>query len=100
MPSPNSRYALTPTTTWTAPDGTVIPYLKRRFVPLSESLPLRAEVTVAPDDRLDLIAARTLGDPVQWWRVADANEAMDPFDLTDVPGVRLRVPIPQFHAEP
>jgi len=54
-----------------------------------------AEVTVSQGDRLDLITARTLGDPEQYWRICDANEAMNPPDLTDEPGEVLRVPVPQ-----
>jgi nucleoid-associated protein YgaU len=43
-------------------------------------------------DRLDLIAARTLGDPLLFWRIADANLALDPFDLVE-PGRALTVPL-------
>jgi hypothetical protein len=51
------------------------------------------EVTVAQSDRLDLITYRTLGDPEAFWRVADANNAMNPTEL-EQPGVTLRIPIP------
>ncbi len=54
------------------------------------------EITVNDGDRLDLITAKTLGDPEQFWRVCDANNAMNPFDLTAEPGRTLRVPVPQF----
>ena len=33
---------------------------------------------VAADDRLDLVAHRHLGDPQAWWRICDANAALDP----------------------
>ena len=46
-------------------------------------------------DRLDLITARTLGDPEAFWRVCDANDALDPAELTSEAGRRLRVPLPQ-----
>jgi hypothetical protein len=59
-------------------------------------MPVLQEVTVTAADRLDLIAARTLGDPEQFWRVCDANNAMDPLDLTTTLGRVLRVPVPQF----
>jgi len=100
MPSPTSRYAQTATATWTAPDGTEVRYLKRRFVADAATMLLRQEVTVAPLDRPDVLAARALGDPLQWWRIADANTAVDPLALTDQPGTRLRVPVPQFPHEP
>ncbi len=67
------------------------------FFPRAETLPLLVEVTVAEGDRLDLIAARTLGDPEQFWRVCDANNAMNPADLM-APGRILRVPVPQVEA--
>ena len=58
-------------------------------------MPLLAEVAVGQGDRLDLITARTLGDPEQFWRVCDANDAMDPRELTAETGRALRVPVPQ-----
>jgi hypothetical protein len=70
-------------------------YKLRRFLPQGENLPLLAHIIVAEHDRLDLIAARTLGDPEQFWRVCDANNALNPFDLLTKPGSTLRVPIPQ-----
>ena len=90
-----SRYASLPTGVYFTPDGRTVTYVRRRFLPQGDTLPLLAEVTVTRGDRLDLITARTLGDPEQFWRVADANNAMDPADLTGEPGVILRVPIPQ-----
>lgn len=90
-----SRYYNIETVTLTLPDGRVVAYKRRRFLPQAESLPVLAEVTVAQGDRLDLIAARTLGDPQQYWRICDANEATNPPELTDEPGEVLRVPIPQ-----
>jgi hypothetical protein len=90
-----SRYYVLETVTHTATDGRVITYRRRRFLPQGEALPLLVEVTVAEGDRLDLIGARTIGDSEQFWRVADANNAMNPFDLTSQPGQTLRVPVPQ-----
>ena len=90
-----SRYYALETATFTSADGRVIAYKRRLFLPQGADLPLLVEVTVADGDRLDLITARTLGVPEQFWRVCDANDAMDPFELTAEPGRRLRVPIPQ-----
>ncbi len=95
MFDPTSRYANLPTATMTTADGRVVAYVRRRFAPAGESLPLLVEVTVIQGDRLDNITARTLGDPEQFWRVCDANNALNPPDLTDEPGRVLRVPIPQ-----
>jgi hypothetical protein len=95
MIEPTSRYARVPLARHTLPDGQEVAYLTRRFIPPASALPLLGEVSVTEGDRLDLIAARALGDPEQFWRIADANEAMDPFELTAVPGRLLRIPIPQ-----
>lgn len=95
MIEPSSRYAGLPLARHTLPDGREVAYVRRRFVPPASSLPLLAEVSVTEGDRLDLLAARTLGDPEQFWRIADANEAVDPFALVDVPGRVLRIPLPQ-----
>jgi hypothetical protein len=81
MFDPTSRYYRIPDATFVAPDGRSIVYKRRRLPPASASLTAQATVPVKPADRLDLIAARTFGDPLQFWRIADANDAMDPFDL-------------------
>jgi hypothetical protein len=95
MFQPTSRYYPLDTAQFTAADGRLLTYVRRRFPPPGETLPLLVEITVAQGDRLDLITARTLGDPEQFWRVADANNVLDPFDLTAEPGRTVRVPVPQ-----
>lgn len=90
-----SRYRLLGDRVHTAAGGREIKYTERRFLPRGETLPLLVEAVVAQSDRLDLIAARTLGRGELFWRIADANDAMDPFELTAEPGRRLRVPLPQ-----
>lgn len=76
--------------------GRHISYKRRRFLPQGMQMPLLTEVTVAVGDRLDLIAARTLNAPDNFWRICDANNAMNPFTLTDQVGNVLRVSPPQF----
>ncbi len=95
MFNPTSRYYSRQTATHTTADGRQITYIQRRFLPQGEAMPLLVEVTVTDGDRLDLITARTLGDPEQFWRVCGANNAMNPFDLTAEPGHVVWVPIPQ-----
>lgn len=90
-----SRYYSLDTAVYATADGRELPYVRRRFVPAGETLPLLAEVTVEQGDRLDLITARTLGVSEAFWRIADANNALDPAALTAEPGRRLRVPVPQ-----
>lgn len=95
MFQPTSRYYNIDTLRVTAADGRVIVYKRRRFLPQIETLSILAEVTVTQGDRLDVITARTLGDAEQFWRVCDANQSLDPFDLTSELGSTLRIPIPQ-----
>ena len=59
MLEPTSRYHSLETATFKAPDGRILPYKRRRFLPKGEELPLLVEVTVTAGDRLDMITART-----------------------------------------
>ena len=98
MFDPGSRYYDLETAVLTTADGRQLAYKKRRFLPSGRAMTLLAEVTVVEGDRLDTITARTLSDPEQFWRIADANDAMDPGDLTATPGKRLRIGQPQAPA--
>jgi hypothetical protein len=89
-----SRYHSIETATLATPDGRVIVYVRRRFLPRGQDMQLLAEVAVTEGDRLDLIAARTLGDAEQFWRICDANDAMRPDDLTAEPNRTLRIALP------
>ncbi len=46
--------------------------------------------TVIAKDRLDVIAAKTLGDDKYWWIIAMMNNLKDLFDVT--PGDIIRIP--------
>jgi len=70
-----SRYSAVENATLKTPGGRSIVYKKRRFLPHGENIPPLLEVTVFENDRLDTITARTLGDPEQFWRICDANNA-------------------------
>ena len=50
---------------------------------------------VTQGDRLDNITAKFLGDPEQFWRVCDANNAMRPDELTEIIGRTLRITLPE-----
>lgn len=97
--SPTSRYASTGTATWTAPDGSVHRYLRRRLIPQPEALATGGWDEVAPGDRLDTLAARTLGDPLAFWRLCDSAGVADPGAI-ETPGTRLRIPLPEGFAPP
>lgn len=90
-----SRYAATPVVVHTTPAGGEIVHLARRFVPAPESLAQIREHLVHAGDRLDNVAAQHLGDPTQFWQVADANGAFEPARLVEEPGRRLRITLPQ-----
>jgi hypothetical protein len=92
---PKSRYYNLETATYTTPEGKEVAYKRRRFLPRGEEMTMLVEVAVVDGDRLDLIAARALGDAEQFWRVCDANNAMNPAELTEEPGRALRVAVPQ-----
>jgi hypothetical protein len=89
-----SRYYSLETAVHTMQDGRIVAYKRRRFLPRGEDLDLLVEATVTEGDRLDLITGRTLGNPEFFWRICDANDAMNPFDLVAEVNRKLRVPLP------
>ena len=90
-----SRYYGIGTNTLTAADGTVVVYVKRRFLPSPDRFQLIQEHAVVQGERLDNIAAAFLGDPELFWRLADANGAMKPEELVQKVGRRLRITLPE-----
>jgi hypothetical protein len=83
------------------PDGVggrrTVRYLRRRRVIDPRDVRAVATHRVDAADRLDLVAARYLGDPLAAWQVSDANAALDPDELTE-PGTEgdlLVIPFPQ-----
>ena len=90
-----SRYFGIQTETIARPDGKAIIYLQRRFVPSPGQFQLLQLYTVVQGDRLDNIAAKYLGDPELFWRLADANAAMRPEELVETIGRKLRITLPQ-----
>lgn len=99
MIEPTSRYYLIEDAIYQAEDGRQITYKLRRFLPQGETLAVLSEVQVTSQDRLDLLSARALGNPEQFWQICDANNGMNPFDLTAETGRVLRVPVPQFQEQ-
>ena len=90
-----SRYYGIATVQTVTADGRTVVYLRRRFLPAAASSVTLVEHTVVEGDRLDNVTARYLGDPEQFWRLCDANNAMQPEELTSVIGRRLNIPLPQ-----
>lgn len=91
---PTSRYHDIEVAQLELPDGRTVSYLRRRVVPPPQQHALLREHVVRQGERLDQIAATYLGDPEQFWRVADANGAMAPEELTRDAGTRLRITLP------
>ena len=93
--APGSRYYGLQTAQLTQPDGRVVTYVRRRFLPAPEGFSLLQLHTLVAGDRLDNLAASYLGDPEQSWRLCDANGAMSPEALVENVGAQLRVTLPE-----
>jgi hypothetical protein len=93
----DSRYYGSSTLQYTASNGQTVTYLARRFVP-QPGAPNYATVarhTVKQGDRLDLLAANYLGDPLMFWLLCDANGAVRPDALVETPGTVVNIITPQ-----
>ncbi len=93
--APTSRYYGIETATFTLADGRIATYVRRRFLPRADAFTVLVEHTVREGERLDNIAASYLGDPEQFWRLCDANEAMQPEALVEQPGDKLNITLPE-----
>jgi hypothetical protein len=93
----DSRYYGSATLTYTTPSGESIAYLAPRIVPQpgTPNFATLARHFVRQGDRLDLIAAKYLGDPLVFWMVCDANGAIDPSEMVEAPGRVLAITAPQ-----
>jgi nucleoid-associated protein YgaU len=93
----DSRYYGSSTLTYITPGGQTISYLARRFVPQPgpPNFATVAQHRVHQGDRLDLIAAKYLGDPLMFWLICDANGATDPEQLVATPGSVINITTPQ-----
>ena len=92
---PTSRYCGIEVAVYQPAGSQPIKYLLRRFVPPPEIFAQVQEHIVRDGDRLDNLAAFYLGDPEQFWCIADANRAMRPGELTERLNTRLRITLPQ-----
>ncbi len=92
----DSRYYRFSTLTYTDPAGQQISYLARRIVPQPgpPNFATIATHTVHQGDRLDLIAAKYLGDPLMFWLICDANGAIEPEKLVETPGSTVNITTP------
>ena len=98
MFDPTSRYYALPTATHETAEGRQVTHVRRRFLPQGSRIPVAGEVRIQQGERLDQIASRHLGQGEQFWRLADANDAMDPDTLVEEPGDTVKIPIAQAQA--
>jgi hypothetical protein len=68
-----SRYAKTPQIQLTLADGRQVAAVQLRPVPATPGDP----TLVTSNDRLDVMAERSYGDPTRYWHITDANPALD-----------------------
>jgi hypothetical protein len=94
FPATSRYYGIEITTLKTAA-GLTVAYLRRRFLPSPERFAILQEHLVTEGERLDNIAAKYMGDPEAFWRIADANAAMRPEELTETIGRRIRITLPE-----
>ncbi len=69
-------------------------FKKRRFLPQGDEMTMLQEVRIEEGDRLDMLAARLLGDPEQFWYICDSNNTMHPLELTSNIGSQIRIARP------
>lgn len=91
---PESRYAGLPTRTIEGPDGRPFTYVSRRFAPPPEAFATQAYRIVAEGERLDQIAATTIGNPEGFWLHCDANGAIWAEEL-EAAGKEVRLTLPE-----
>lgn len=88
MIEPGSRYATTSTVEVELADGQRVRLLSLRGRVTTTG---HTQLVVAPGERLDHLAAEHYGDPTAFWRICDASDQLDPFDVL-VPGRPVRIP--------
>ena len=91
----NSRYYGIGTATLERRGQNIQVYLRRRFLPQASRFQTIQEHTVSQGERLDNISAQFLGDATLFWRLADANNAMRAEELTETPGRKIRITLPE-----
>jgi hypothetical protein len=93
-----SRYHALETATLELPDGRVVAYVRRRFLPPADRFTVIQEHVVRQGERLDQLAATYLGDPERFWQLCDANQVMWPPSLVEQPGGVVQITLPEGFA--
>jgi len=92
--SQDSRYRGVALATFTRADGSLAAYSRRRFIPPRREIAIAAVHLVRGGERPDLVAQTAYEQPLLYWRIADGNAVIDPFELTDTLGARIKLPVP------
>ncbi len=91
---PESRYYGVPLLTQPTPAGGQISYVSRRFIAPPQAFALLQRHRVMQGDRVDTVAGSILGNPLSYWQICDANLALEPADVTAVPGAFIVITLP------
>lgn len=92
--SDDSRYRGLPLLHHVDTLGREVVYVARRWVPPPEMFAAAGRYQVRDGDRIDNIAGAQLGNPLLYWRIADANRALAPAELTERIGRWLLITLP------
>lgn len=84
-----SRYQDTGEDSLTGPDGRELRYKLTRFIP---DTPAVSGHIVTGGERLDQLAFFYYRKAERFWRIADANQVMDPAELEATPGRKINIP--------
>ena len=84
-----SRYEKSPVYTVLDAQGRPVNIVKVRQLPLLEGAFTRR---VLQQDRVDLLAYEFYKRPDLFWHIADANEVVDPAELTEEIGKQIEIP--------
>lgn len=90
----DSRYYGLPVLAALDARGEPVQYVSRRFVPDPETLSIVQRYRVQQGDRIDVVAATLVGNPLSYWQICDANRAVDPDDVTARPGAFISITLP------
>jgi hypothetical protein len=91
--NPSSRYYGDAQQFYTLANGVQVAYLQRRIIPQAGVYTSLQSYAVSAGDRLDNLAYKFFGDPILFWMICDANSAVDPGELTAVPGFSIEIPL-------
>ncbi len=61
-------------------NGQTVSYSAPRIIPIVDQSGARTLQRPTPD-RIDRLGGRAFGDPTQFWRLCDANDALDPLEF-------------------